>query len=414
MVTQPKTFLVLPYPGFGHIIPMLELSRKIAASGHRVGFAVSENLLDDMRHRKIYNASEGENISFLGLKDGVRHPTAESLSIEIFDELHDKLNASLGSFLASLNVGSQPPNLGGTTDSLYADILIMDMNLGAVPFLVAHRRKIPTIAFVPFAAHTLLQMLQINEDTPAASNEDLLKEMKPGTIIESWKKQLLETQQGLLLADRVLINSFAALEPTFDSDVESLCPKFRGLKYGFIGPILPSKESHRRNCEDASRVANWLDHQKQRSVIYISFGSVANVKIEQTREVFKAMVACERPFIWSLRSAQHEWLPKEAQASIRTQFDSTETPYLILNWAPQKLILAHRSVCVFVSHCGWNSTLESIHSGVPIVAWVSGSDRLTLQFWILRIGTITVFPFHSQCSRISTEMRIWLSNLVVD
>ena len=60
---------------------------------------------------------------------------------------------------------------------------------------------------------------------------------------------------------------------------------------------------------------------------------------------------------------------------------------LILDWAPQKLILKHPSMGVFVSHCGWNSTLESLAVGVPVVAWPMFADQKLNAEWLVQRGT---------------------------
>ena len=42
---------------------------------------------------------------------------------------------------------------------------------------------------------------------------------------------------------------------------------------------------------------------------------------------------------------------------------------MIVGWCPQEKVLSHTSVGGFLSHCGWNSVLEAVVAGVPMVAW---------------------------------------------
>ncbi|GAV00025.1 hypothetical protein RvY_10939 [Ramazzottius varieornatus] len=73
------------------------------------------------------------------------------------------------------------------------------------------------------------------------------------------------------------------------------------------------------------------------------------------------------PVLWSLKAGSHQYLPEDLSRAASLSDPSSEV--LVLAWAPQKKILAHESVGVFVSHCGWNSTLEGLAGGKPIVAW---------------------------------------------
>jgi UDP:flavonoid glycosyltransferase YjiC (YdhE family) len=107
-----------------------------------------------------------------------------------------------------------------------------------------------------------------------------------------------------------------------------------------------------------------------------SLGTIAIPKPDFIREIIKALLALGKPFIWSLPEQEQFRLPEEILHEIPRQFEQAESQYLILHWAPQKLILQHPSTAVFLSHCGWNSTIESLASGVPVVAWPMFGDQM--------------------------------------
>ncbi|XP_055351594.1 uncharacterized protein LOC129597913 [Paramacrobiotus metropolitanus] len=109
-------------------------------------------------------------------------------------------------------------------------------------------------------------------------------------------------------------------------------------------------------------------------MVYFSFGTVAVPQPEQIVQVAEALVALKRPFIWALRPFLQEHLPAQYKVSTADNFDPS-APYLIVPWAPQKRVLQHPSAGVFVSHCGWNSTLEAVSYGVPVVGWPMFADQ---------------------------------------
>ena len=120
---------------------------------------------------------------------------------------------------------------------------------------------------------------------------------------------------------------------------------------------------------DASRCLDWLDSMKPRSVIYVSFGSVGSFAPAQLMELGYGLLASNRPFIWVINGLERfpgavdQWL----QEKLEKEGDSK--CLLIRGWAPQVMILSHPAVGGFLTHCGWNSTLESASAGVPMATW---------------------------------------------
>ncbi|KAK7315162.1 hypothetical protein VNO77_33695 [Canavalia gladiata] len=135
-----------------------------------------------------------------------------------------------------------------------------------------------------------------------------------------------------------------------------------------IGPVISGP------CRgDESGCLNWLDSQPSQSVVFLSFGSMGRFSKVQLREIAFGLEKSEQRFLWVLRSELHgddseepsldELLPQGFLE--RTK----EKGLVVRDWAPQGAILSHDSVGGFVTHCGWNSVLEAICEGVPMVAW---------------------------------------------
>lgn len=139
--------------------------------------------------------------------------------------------------------------------------------------------------------------------------------------------------------------------------------------------------------EDTNCIS-WLDKQAPRSVIYVSLGSLATMDETELAETAWGLANSNQPFLWVVRPGSvcgSEWIesfPEGFTEEIRGRG-------LVLKWAPQKQVLAHSAVGGFWSHCGWNSTLESISEGIPMICRpVMGDQCVNSRYlcYIWRIG----------------------------
>nr|BAG80550.1 UDP-glucose:glucosyltransferase [Lycium barbarum] len=177
---------------------------------------------------------------------------------------------------------------------------------------------------------------------------------------------LKEVRESDLKSYGVIFNSFYELEPDY---VEHYT-KVLGRKSWDIGPlslcnrdIEDKVERGKKSSIDKHECLKWLDSKKSSSIVYICFGSVAIFTASQMQELAMGLEVSGQDFIWAVRTDNEEWLPEGFEE--RTK----EKGLIIRGWAPQLLILDHQAVGAFVTHCGWNSTLEGISAGVPMVTW---------------------------------------------
>ena len=165
-------------------------------------------------------------------------------------------------------------------------------------------------------------------------------------------------------------------------------PVMKGIPSRCVGPLIPLGEKiSAGNLEQQENVRRWLETKKDTSVVYVSFGSIGFPAPEQTAEIAQALLKLNQPFIWSLNARQHCHLPEEIREKLAEQFDAEDSRFLLLSWAPQKLILQHPATAVFLSHCGWNSTFESLTAGVPVVAWPMFGDQKINAEWLTQRST---------------------------
>ncbi|XP_055801243.1 zeatin O-glucosyltransferase-like [Solanum dulcamara] len=160
-----------------------------------------------------------------------------------------------------------------------------------------------------------------------------------------------------------------------------------------IGPILPTKLDHISNRNDIC--LEWLNKQLPRSVLYISFGTTTSLSDREIKELAMGLEQSKQRFLWVLRDADRGdiFTGEDRRVELPEGFEERvkDVGLVVREWAPQPEILAHTSTGGFMSHCGWNSCIESITMGVPIAAWPMHSDQPRNGFLlteVLKIGLL--------------------------
>ncbi|KAG6731086.1 hypothetical protein I3842_01G112000 [Carya illinoinensis] len=174
---------------------------------------------------------------------------------------------------------------------------------------------------------------------------------------------------------RVLVNTFDALEP----EALRVIDKFNLTA---VGPLIPSAFLDGKDPSDKAfggdlfqeskeYYIEWMNSKPNSSVIYVSFGSMLVLAKQQMEEMVRGLLDCGRPFLWVIRAKENG---EEERLSCREEL---EQKGMIVPWCSQVEVLSHPSLACFVTHCGWNSSLESLVSGVPVVAFPQWTDQGT-------------------------------------
>ncbi|PHU16717.1 hypothetical protein BC332_12412 [Capsicum chinense] len=183
-----------------------------------------------------------------------------------------------------------------------------------------------------------------------------------------------------------LYNSNKVLEGA-SLDLMAKIASTENKKQWAIGPILPTKQDH--VSDKRNKCLDWLDNQPPRSVIYVSFGSSTTFSDKEVMELAMGLERSKQKFLWVLRDADRgDIFTGEAR-----RFELPEgyeervkgVGLVVRDWAPQLEILAHPSTGGFMSHCIWNSCIESITMGVPIAAWPMHSEQPLNGFFVTEI-----------------------------
>lgn len=178
-------------------------------------------------------------------------------------------------------------------------------------------------------------------------------------------------------AHALILNTFEDLEGPILSHIQKHCPNIYT-----IGPlhahlkaqsISKSTSSNSLLQEDRTCIG-WLDQHAPKSVLYVSFGSIATLTRDQLIEFWHGIVNSEKPFLWVIREDLVSSLDDENNVPSELEKGTKERGYLV-GWAPQEDVLTHSAVGAFLTHNGWNSTLESIVEGVPMVSWPFFADQ---------------------------------------
>ncbi|XP_037496431.1 scopoletin glucosyltransferase isoform X2 [Jatropha curcas] len=211
-------------------------------------------------------------------------------------------------------------------------------------------------------------------------------------VQNDFTKIVKESKESELKSFGVVVNSFYELEQAYADHYRNVL----GRKAWHIGPVsicnrgMEDKTQRGKEASiDEHECLKWLNSKKPNSVIYLCFGSVTNFTDSQLKEIAIALEAAGQKFIWVVRrnknseENEEEWLPEGFEKKMEGK------GLIIRGWAPQVLILEHEAVGGFVTHCGWNSTLEGVSAGKAMVTWPVGAEQFyneKLMTEVLRIG----------------------------
>ncbi|RDX97452.1 Soyasapogenol B glucuronide galactosyltransferase, partial [Mucuna pruriens] len=197
-----------------------------------------------------------------------------------------------------------------------------------------------------------------------------------------------------------LFNTFYELEGAYEEHYK----RDMGTKSWSVGPVSfwvnqdASDKADRGHAkeEQEGKVREeewltWLDSKAENSVVYVSFGSMNKFPTPQLVEIAHALEDSGHDFIWVVRKKGEG--ENEDGSDFLQEFEkrvrASKKGHLIWGWAPQLLILEHSAIGAVVTHCGWNTIIESVNAGLPMATWPLFAEQFyneKLLAEVLRIG----------------------------
>eukprot|EP00262_Sarcandra_glabra_P014530 TRINITY_DN4271_c0_g1_i2.p1 TRINITY_DN4271_c0_g1~~TRINITY_DN4271_c0_g1_i2.p1 ORF type:complete len:457 (-),score=43.83 TRINITY_DN4271_c0_g1_i2:307-1677(-) len=365
--------LLLPYPSQGHINPMLQFAKRLASKGLRATLATTHFIAKSF---KVESGSVGVESISDGCDDG---GFAEVASVQDYlERLEDVGSRTLAELIEKLASSKHP-----ITCLVYDTFLPWALGVAARQGLTKAAFSTQSCAVGDVYYHAYHRQLSIPVEGPTLSLPklpplgipDLPSFVCDCAIYPAYLALVLNQFSNLEKADWVLFNTFSNLEPEVVNWFESLYP----MKA--IGPTVPSMYLDKRVREDndyglslynpdSRACIKWLDERANGSVIYVSFGSMVALAGEQMVELTWALKACKHHFLLVVRASEEHKLPDK-------YIEETANKGLVVTWSPQLEVLAHQALGCFVTHCGWNSTVEALSLGVPMVAMPQWTDQTT-------------------------------------
>lgn len=215
-------------------------------------------------------------------------------------------------------------------------------------------------------------------------------------------------------AKGLILVTFEELDSLILPHMRKLCPNIytigplHTLHKTCLGtnPTKPSQETSFSNSvwKEDRTCLSWLDKHDPKTVIYVSIGSLATMTVEQLVEIWYGVINSEKPFLWVRRPGSIVGGYDESRIPAEL-LERTKEIGCIVEWAPQEDVLAHQAIGGFLTHSGWNSTIESIAEGVPMVCWPYFVDQQVNSRFVEAVWKMGV-DMKDSCDRVRVEKAV--------
>ncbi|KAL5718354.1 hypothetical protein ACHQM5_011264 [Ranunculus cassubicifolius] len=387
-----KTLVLYPTPAIGHLIAMVELGKLILKHHPSLSITI---LISKAPYSAGSTVSYLNHVSKTTPEIHFHHLPSVTLPLESYNSPHHE---TLSFELLRLNNPLVHQALQIISKSSTIKGLVIDA-FCTIVLDVANELNLPTYNFYTSGAACLALFMYFStlHKNITKSFKDIHTHLQvpgiPPILATDMPKPMLDRNdkayEGFLnFSARLheskgfIINSFESLEPR----------ALKAMRYGICRPDTTTPPIY---CVGPGHEClSWLDSQPRRRVVFLCFGSLGLFSKDQIREIANGLEMSEQRFLWVVRSPPSDEKSKpflapppepDLDTLLPTGFlDRTKHRGLVIkSWAPQVEVLSHDSIGGFVTHCGWNSVLEAVCAGVPMVAWpLYAEQRLNRVFLV--------------------------------
>ncbi|CAN8286738.1 unnamed protein product [Cochlearia groenlandica] len=367
MENKREHILAVPYPTQGHITPIHQLCKRFHSKDLKTTLALTNFIFNTIKPNPC------GPISIESFTDGYdQGRSASSDSIQVYLENFKIFGSKSISDIILKHKTSDNPITCLVYDGFmpWALDIAREFGLAAAPFFT----QSCGVNYVYYLAYLNKGSLKLPiEDLSLLEIQDIPSFLSVSCSYPAFFDMLLQQFTNFDKADFVLVNTFQELEIHEKDLLSKVCPVLT------IGPTVPSMYLDQRiesdtdydlnlfDSKDSAFCTNWLDTRPEGSVVYIAFGSLAELNDVQMEEL--ASATSKFSFLWVVRAKEEAKLPLGFLETV----DKDKS--LVLKWSPQLQVLSNKAIGCFLTHCGWNSTMEALTLGVPMVAMPQWTDQ---------------------------------------
>ncbi|PON74924.1 UDP-glucuronosyl/UDP-glucosyltransferase [Parasponia andersonii] len=378
--------VLLPFLAHGHLRPFLALARQIKHSSKAVTVTIAATALNLQYLRHSTDSSDDILFAELPFSD---HQNTENLPVSrILDLCHGSvsLQSPFRKLIQDITAEEGRAPLCIISDVFFGWAIDVAESLGTLNFTFTTCGAYGTMAYISLWLHLPHRETDSDEfalpgfpERCRLRRDQLHRFLRSADGDDPWSRFIRPQISFSLKSHGWLCNTVEEIEPL---GLEILRNHVQRPVWSIGASSLKNNTYSGKEVGISSKkCVEWLDEQKPESVVYVSFGSQNTIGSSQMMELAKGLGKSGRPFVWVVRPPlgfdmkgefRSEWLPD----GFEERMSETKQGLIVRNWAPQLEILSHKSTAVFLSHCGWNSILESLSRGVPIVAWPLGAEQV--------------------------------------